>query len=170
MSEITDFRKAKDQCFGEDSNSPLTPEQRKRLRGLNYFEENEALQSVLKIEEFPIDAEDMTQMATSTGDTAPHTRWGELKFSVAVVPVALVVYRSEDGDDYFLPFMDTTTGDESFSDGRYLDLPPTGDGRLWVDFNYAYNHNWSCPIPPSGNRLTVPIAAGEKTYVDAENH
>ncbi len=176
MSEITDFRKAKDQYFGEDSNSPLTPEQRKRFKGLQYFEENEALQFVLKVEEFPNDAKDMIQMATSSGDTAAHTRWGELKFSVDGVPVALVVYRSEDGDDYFLPFMDATTGDESYSDGRYLDLPPTGDGRLLVDFNYAYNpycaynHNWSCPIPPSENRLTVPIAAGEKTYVDAENH
>ncbi|MBC8281289.1 MAG: DUF1684 domain-containing protein [Chloroflexi bacterium] len=176
MSEIVDFRKAKDQYFGGDRNSPLTPEQRKRFSGLQYFEENEALQFVLEVEEFPNDDKDMIQMAMSSGDTAPHTRWGQLKFNVDGVSVALVVYRSAGGDGYFLPFMDATTGDESYSDGRYLDLPATGDGRLVVDFNYAYNpycaynHNWSCPIPPSENRLTVPIAAGEKTYADAENH
>jgi uncharacterized protein (DUF1684 family) len=92
------------------------------------------------------------------------------------VPVALTVYRSSGGDDYFLPFMDATTGDDSYADGRYLDLPATGDGRLVVDFNYAYNPycaynpNWSCPIPPSENRLRVSINAGEKNFSDAEGH
>jgi len=55
--------------------------------------------------------------------------------------------------------MDTTTDDEFYSDGRLL-----------VDFNYAYNHNLSCPISPSENRIMVPIVAGEKTYVDVESH
>jgi uncharacterized protein (DUF1684 family) len=42
-----------------------------------------------------------------------------------------------------------------------------------VDFNYAYNpycaHNpeWSCPIPPGENWLTVPIRAGEKSFPGA---
>lgn len=84
--------------------------------------------------------------------------------------MALTVYRGAGGDDYFLPFMDATTEDESYADGRYLDLPATGDGRLVVDFNYAYDLNWSCPIPSSENRLTVSINAGEKTFPDAEGH
>ena len=90
--------------------------------------------------------------------------------------VALTVYRGEDGWDYFLPFMDATTGDDSYSDGRYLDLPLPSDGRLVVDFNYAYNPywayspNWSCPIPPSDNRLTVAINAGEKKFPEAKGH
>ena len=131
---------------------------------------------MLAVEEFPNDSKDVIQMATSTGDTAPHTRWGQLKFEVDGVPVVLTVYRSAGGDDYFLPFMDATTGDESYADGRYLDLPATGDGRLVVDFNYAYNPycaynpHWSCPIPPSENRLTVAINAGEKSFTDAEGH
>ena len=176
MSEITDFRKAKDQYFGGDQNSPLTNAQRNRFRGLEYFEENVDLQFVLGVEEFPNDAKDLIQMATSTGDTAPHIRWGQLKFDANGEPVASVVYQSVGGDGYFLPFMDATTGEESYSNGRYLDLPSSGDGRLVVDFNYtynpycAYNPNWSCPIPPSENRLTVSITAGEKTYGDAEGH
>ena len=49
-------------------------------------------------------------------------------------------------------------------------------GRFLVDFNYAYNPycaynpNWSCPIPPTENRLTVVIDAGEKSFPDAEAH
>ncbi len=60
-----------------------------------------------KVEGFLNGAKAMTQMAISSGDTVPHIRCGELKFSVAGVPVALVVYWSDDWDDYFLPFMDT---------------------------------------------------------------
>ncbi len=176
MSEIGDFRKDKDRYFGGDQNSPLTVDQRKRFTGLEYFEENAELQFVLAVEEFPDDAKDQIQMATSSGDTTLHIRWGQLKFEVGGTPVALTVYRSTGGDDFFLPFMDATTGEESYLDGRYLDLPAAGDGRLVVDFNYAYNPycaynpNWSCPISPSENRLSVSISAGEKTYSDAEEH
>jgi uncharacterized protein (DUF1684 family) len=100
MSEITDFRKAKDQYLGGDQNSPLTNTQRERFRGLEYFEENVNLQFVLAVEEFPSDAKDLIQMATSSGDTAPHTRWEQLKFDVNGEPVTLVVYWSAGGDDF----------------------------------------------------------------------
>ena len=101
MSEITDFRKAKDQYLGGDQNSPLTNTQRERFRGLEYFEENANLQFVLAVEEFPSDAKDLIQMATSSGDTAHHTRWGQLKFDVNGESVTLVVYWSTGGDDFF---------------------------------------------------------------------
>ena len=41
---------------------------------------------------------------------------------------------------------------------------------ITLDFNKAYNpycayiSNFSCPLPPSENLLTIPIKAGEKTY------
>ena len=174
MSEIGDFRKAKDQYFGGEQDSPLTPEQRKRFRGLQYFPENPELRFVLSVEEFPSDARDVIQMATSSGEAAPHLRWGQLKFEVDGTPVVLTVYGNVDGNEYFLPFMDVTTGEESYSGGRYLDLPAAEEGRLLVDFNYAYNPycaynpDWSCPIPPIENRLPVAITAGEKTFADSE--
>ena len=176
MSEIGDFRKGKDKYFGGSEDSPLTPEQRKRFRGLRYFPEDPALQFVLSVEEFPEDQREVVQMATSSGDNAPHVRWGQLKFEVDGVPLALTVYRDADGDEYFLPFLDATTGEESYADGRYLDLPATGDGCLVVDFNYAYNPycaynpQWNCPIAPAENRLPVAITAGEKSFPDAETH
>ncbi len=67
MSEIGDFRKSKDQYFGGDPNSPLTPEQRKGFKGLKYFAENADLQFVLEVEEYPDDPKDLIQMATSSG-------------------------------------------------------------------------------------------------------
>ena len=122
------------------------------------------------MEEYADDSKDLIQMATSSGDSAPHICWGQLRFVVGGAPVALTVYRGEDGGDYFLPFMDATTGDDSYSDGRYLDLPFSSDGRLVVDFNCAYDPNWSRPIPPSENRLTVAINAWEKKFPEAEGH
>jgi len=176
MTEIADFRKAKDRYFGDDENLPLTPEQRQRFQGLQYFAENEKLQFVLVVEEFPAESKDEIQMATSSGDSATHTRWGQLKFEVGCEPVELIVYLSVGGDGYFLPFMDATTGGESYSDGRYLDLPDSGDGRLLADFNYAYNpyraynSRWICPISPLESRLKVAIDVEEKVFPDVEEH
>ena len=61
---------------------------------MEYSPENPALQLVLFVEEFPNDSRDLIQMATSFGDTAPHTRWGQSKFEVDGESVALTVYRS----------------------------------------------------------------------------
>jgi len=94
MSEIGDFRKSKDQYLGGDPNSPLTPEQRKGFKGLKYFAENADLQFVLEVEEYPDDSKDLIQMATSSGDSAPHIRWGQLRFVVGGAPVALTVYTA----------------------------------------------------------------------------
>ncbi len=74
----------------------------------------------------------------------------------------------------FVPFADATSGATTYGAGRYLldtvkgaDLG-TRDGRLVLDFNFAYNPScsydprWSCPLAPPGNRLTVAITAGER--------
>jgi len=72
--------------------------------------------------------------------------------------------------------MDGTSGEATYSSGRYLELIELGDGRTLVDFNYAYNPycaynpQWSCPIPPPENRLAVPIEAGEKAFAGAIGH
>ena len=175
MTEIDDFREGKDRYFEGGQESPLTQEQQDRFLGLEHFLENPRLQFVLTVSEFPEDDKEAIQMATGAGETASHRRWGQLKFEVGGTPVVLTVYRGEDADVLFLPFTDATTGDESYADGCYLDLPATGDGHL-VDFNYAYNpycaYNPPLELPdsPVENRLSVAIDAGEKTFPDARCH
>jgi uncharacterized protein (DUF1684 family) len=176
MSELADFRKAKDEFFGKDHHSPLTRQQRRRFAGLVYYEENPDLRFVLTIEELPDQQKVTIEMATSTGDSQPHHRWGTLTFRVEGQFATLTLYRRVDGDELFLPFADTTNGEKSYGAGRYLDLVPLNDGRVLVDFNYAYspycayNPHWSCPIPPAENRLGVPVRAGEKKFPDAVDH
>jgi uncharacterized protein (DUF1684 family) len=74
----------------------------------------------------------------------------------------------------FLPFRDATSGRETYGAGRYLldtvkgaDLGAS-DGRLLLDFNFAYNPScsydprWSCPLAPPPNRLAIPVRMGER--------
>src|SRR5207245_10985768 len=62
----------------------------------------------------------------------------------------------------------------TYAGGRYLldtikgaDLG-TRNGRVVLDFNFAYNPScsysdrWVCPLSPPTNRLPEPVAAGER--------
>ena len=88
---------------------------------------------------------------------------------------ALELYWLEGyGGGVFLPFRDSTSGRETYGAGRYLldtvkgsDLGSV-DGRLVLDFNFAYNPScsyddrWACPLTPPANRLGIEIRAGER--------
>ena len=109
-------------------------------------------------------------MQTSTGGAAPYVWWGRLSFDVDGDSTQLTVYKDTDRNVYFLPFADGTSEDETDGAGRYLDLHVRADGKLQVDFNYAYNPycaynaRRSCPLTPFGNRLPVSIRDGEKSF------
>ena len=110
-------------------------------------------------------------MQTTTGGEQSYRRAGVLRFRVEGRPAQVTLFESPDMHELFLPFRDATCGTESYGAGRYLEVAPPGpDGRVVVDFNYAYNPycaynpSWSCPIPPGENWLAVPIRAGEKAF------
>ncbi len=74
----------------------------------------------------------------------------------------------------FIVFRDLTSGKETYPASRFLDTLPPQDGpsgkTVELDFNEAYNppcaYNpfTTCPLPLPGNRLKIPISAGEKLY------
>ena len=148
---------------------PLAPTSRTptRLRGLKYFELNEALDLQL---EFHPEEPTPVEIGTSDGQVRTYYRAGKIRFEVEGEPVELTALRTPGHPGYFLPFRDATSGKESYGAGRYLDLEEAVDGKLHVDFNLAYNpycaysDDYSCALPPHENWLTVPITAGEKTY------
>ncbi len=169
MSDIEEYRKMKDDFFKKNAQSPLTSEQRKTFKGLNYFLENEALRLTLKLE--PYAAPKHIEMQTSKGEVQHYFQVGQIHFPVNSETVALQVYKSEDNEgEYFLPFVDATSPKESYGAGRYLEPERVGQDKLLVDFNVAYNpwcaysEKWSCPYPPAENRLKVRIEAGEKNF------
>ncbi len=76
----------------------------------------------------------------------------------------------------FLPFLDATSGHETYGAGRYLldtakgaDLGGDPDaGTVVLDLNFAYHPScafdpkWACPLAPPGNRLATRVEAGER--------
>jgi uncharacterized protein (DUF1684 family) len=171
MSELTEFRERKDDFYAHHPQSPLTPEQRKGFTGLNYYPENDALRLEVKVEQFT--DQKPLQMQTSTGGVQTYMRFGRFQFHSEGQPAELTIYQSENG--FFLPFVDSLSGEETYPAGRYLEPEPLPGDRFLVDFNLAYNpycaynEMWSCPITPAENRLKVPIRAGEKLF-ENESH
>jgi uncharacterized protein (DUF1684 family) len=166
MDPLNQFRAQKDDLFKNDHHSPLTAEQKANFTGLRYFDENPALRFDVEIERFnPLEH---VQIQTNTGDVQTYERYGRFRFNVDGEDAELTVFRNEHG--YFLPFVDSLGGDETYGAGRYVEPEEIGDDHLLVDFNLAYNpycaynENWSCPITPRENRLPVPIRAGEKNF------
>lgn len=166
MSDLLKFRAEKDNFFTTHSQSPLTSEQRRIFRGLDYFPEDPRLRLEVTVEKFQDEAE--IQIQTSTGDVQTYRRFGRFHFNVEGQEAELTIYANEHG--YFLPMVDGLAGTETYPAGRYLDPEPLPNGKFLVDFNLAYNPycaynaKWSCPLTPFENRLKVPIRAGEKIF------
>jgi uncharacterized protein (DUF1684 family) len=167
MSVLTEFRESKDAFFVTDPQSPLSDEQKSHFAGLRYYPENRALRFVAKLDRFENPKE--IDMQTSTGDVQHYLRLGTITFTVDGQEATLTVYGS-DNSDAFVPFTDATSGKETYGAGRYLDLEWRGGDRFLVDMNMAYNPwcayspYYSCPLPPTENKLKVPIRVGEKNF------
>jgi hypothetical protein len=111
------------------------------------------------------------QVGTSDGGEMAFIRFGRVSLPVGTLDVFwLDCYAG----GVFLPFRDATAGDTTYGGGRYLldtakgaDLGRHADGRLTLDFNFAYHPScyysprWSCPLPGPGNQLTEAITVGE---------
>lgn len=169
MSELTDFRRAKDNYFKTGPGSPLTLEQQQAFTGLSYFPENPALRFDLPLE--PYAHPEKVTMQTSTGSTQDYYKVGQIHFQVDGQNATLQVYESVDHPgSYFIPFVDATAPQETYGAGRYLEPEEIHAGELRVDLNLsynpycAYNDRWSCPFPPPENRVKVRIEAGEKSF------
>ena len=171
MSDLTEFRAAKDDFFGTSDDSPLTRQQRGRFSGLRYYEESPAL--VFDVKPDVLEERERITMQTSTGTEAVYERLAKIRFHVGDTLCELTIYRDPSTGSLFLPFRDATSGSETYGAGRYLEVEPTEHNTLIVDFNYAYNpycaynEQWVCPITPPENRLDVPIRAGEMNFEDA---
>jgi hypothetical protein len=175
MSEIDEFRASKDAFFRDHPQSPLTGEQRARFAGLSYFPENPSLVVRGPLETDGVDLDEVIVMPTTTGGHQEYRRAGVVRFDVEGQQARVTLFASPGSQELFLPFRDATSGSETYGAGRYLEVePPALDGAVEVDFNYAYNPycaynpEWSCPIPPGENWLSVPIHAGERSFPDAD--
>ena len=91
---------------------------------------------------------------------------GRITFTRDGVDYDLAAFKS--GRALQLVFADSTSGDSTYSVGRFLFVAPNADGTITLDFNRAvlppcaFSYAFNCPMPPKQNRFGVPIEAGEK--------
>src|SRR5689334_23128461 len=135
MSELDDFRAEKNEFFGSHYQSPLTPEQKRNFKGLEYFPENEALRLEVQVERL-FDQQPM-QMQTSTGGVQTYVRHSRFKFPVEGEEAELTIHENENGD--FLPFVDSLAGKATYPARRYLEPDALPGNRFPDDFNHADN-------------------------------
>ena len=169
LEQLATARRLKDQHFQESPESPVPADKRGALLPLRYFpiDPNYSVPAVLRL----ADERPVFEMPTSSGalrkmqlaGTIEFTLQGEARSLGAFVPDGTQQITS-----LFVPFADQTTGSETYSAGRYLDIDPTTTGYYTIDFNRAYNPycaynaTYECPFPPPTNRLKAAIRAGER--------
>ncbi len=165
---IEDERARKDEYFRLAPDSPIPPAERETFAGLAYFPVDPAYRlEGVTLGEYEGDEPEAFDLPTSDDDLRRARRAGTLRFTLGGRLLALVAYDLG-GGSLFVPFLDATSGPETYGAGRYLDLEPEPDGRFTLDFNLAYqpycaySPSYSCPLTPPENRLPVRVEAGER--------
>lgn len=166
-------REEKDAFLGEHPQSPVPPEHRESFDGLSYYppDPDYRVNAIVERHEDP----ESVQLETTAGPEQAYQHVATLRFTVSGEEHELPAYYREDQEGLFVPFRDATTGEETYTLGRYLDVDVAVDDladgdALTVDFNdayspfCAYSETYSCPIPPEENELDTPIEAGEKDW------
>jgi hypothetical protein len=167
------WRAARDELFRSHPQSPIPTGERASFGGLPCFEYDPALRVLGSVEP----AEPVLREIATSGER-PYTfrRFARTRFELGGDEHSLDLFWLEGyGGGVFLSFADATSGRETYGACRYLLDTVKGadlgelDGRLVLDFNFAYNPScsydprWVCPLAPPENRLPVPVRAGERT-------
>src|SRR6185436_6621281 len=137
------YRAQKDADYKSGLHSPIPVAEREAFSGLPYYPVDEALLfDELRLEPYTGDEPSDFQIPTSDGKMRPAHRAGYLSFELGSEARRLTAYTFDgDGDDgsLFVPFVDATSGSETYGAGRYLDLEREDDGTYTLDFNLAYH-------------------------------
>jgi uncharacterized protein len=163
------WRAVRDELFRSHPQSPL--QDRASFGGLPYFEYDPALRIMASVE--PVERV-RREIATSGEKPYSFTRFARARFDLEGERKLDLYWLDGYGGGIFLSFADATSGHETYGACRYLldtvkgaDLGEV-DGRLVLDFNFAYNPScaydprWVCPLAPPGNRLPIEIRGGER--------
>lgn len=176
VAQLNQERKDKDSFFLNSEQSPL--EEKTNFKGLNYFTPNPTFKITANVIPYHSTAQDKQVAVPMTdGSVETYEKYGFAEFTLAGESEAaelnvyrLLIYKHDKG--LSILFKDATAPQETYGGGRYLDFKTEDikEGKLTIDFNNAYNpycaynHTYSCPIPPKENTLPVRIEAGEKIF------
>jgi len=168
-------RAEKDKEMRTSEKSPIPYEEKATFEHLNYYKLKTSFIKDASFERY----NDATHffMKTTTDRLPEYSLYGRVSFRHKGKEYHLNVYQNIElvkkpgfEKHLFIPFNDETNGKTTYGGGRFLDVTETGEDTLLIDFNKAYNpycaynHKYSCPIPPEANNLEITIKAGEKKF------
>ncbi len=166
------WRSARDDLFRSHPQSPLPAERRALFTSLPVFDYDPELRVLGDVVPSP---GERLAIGSSGDEPILFRRFATVRFRLHDAERELALYWLEAyGGGVFLPFADAARGTETYGGGRYLLDTVKGadlgqeDGRLVLDFNFAYNPScaydprWVCPLTPPANRLEVPVRGGER--------
>jgi uncharacterized protein (DUF1684 family) len=180
------WRTTRDSLFREHPQSPVPEDGRASFRA-RHWPYDPRLRFSLPIVDEPVVPQPgirlsappgaaMLQLPMSAGEAMDFSRIGHVEVPFRGGPRRLALYwMAGYAGGLFLPFRDATNGEATYAAGRYLldtskgaDLGAEADGRLIIDFNFAYHPScafdpaWACPLAPPENRLDLAVEAGER--------
>ena len=138
----------------------------KSYRGATFFPLNPAYRVIATW--VPYDKPKTVRVPNVLGDVSETQALGEVRSTVDGKQISLVAVSGQPDKGFFLIFSDPTRKSETYPAGRFLETGPVKDGKVVLDFNYAYNPPCAltpyatCPLPPEQNKLPVGVPAGEK--------
>ncbi len=172
-NEIRAFQDTINKEYSDTTESPLTKEDLAVFKSLDFYRINKDFRVEAKFTRTE-DAEPF-KMKTTTDRAPEYVKYGEVSFTLKGKKIKVNIYQSmrlrqkEEYKDYlFLPFTDLTSGKTSYGGGRYVDLKIPKSDTIIIDFNKAYNpycaynHKYSCVVPPAENFIDIEIKAGVK--------
>lgn len=142
----------------------------REFKGLSWFPIDK--RAVVNATFVPYQTPRSLKITNVLGDVSDQPNPGYVEFKWHGKPCRLEAQG--EGDGLFFNFQDATSGRETYGAGRFLYSGKPVDGRVTLDFNRAtnppcaYTAFATCPLPPAGNRLSVPVRAGEKAHHPAE--
>lgn len=171
--EVLKYQKELNESYLNPESSPLKEDELKDFKGLSFYPYNEKF--VVKATLEKLENQPVFKMPTSGTNKPDYKRYGILHFTIDNKKFQLEVYQNLDlikrkgyKKHLFLPFIDETSGNETYGAGRYLDIEIPDGSEIVLDFNKAYHPycaytiGYSCPITPDVNFLKTEILAGVK--------
>ncbi len=173
--EIKSFQDEMNVHYADTADSPLLKEDLATFESLDFYPAKKKYRVEAKFTR----TEDAIpfKMKTTTDRAPEYVKYGDIEFEIDGKKIKVGIYQSlrllknEEYKDYLsLPFRDITSGKASYGGGRYVDLTIPEGNTIIIDFNKsynpycAYNHKYSCVVPPLENFIDIEIKAGVKKY------
>jgi uncharacterized protein (DUF1684 family) len=167
------WRETRTELFREHPQSPIPRGERAAYTGPHVYDYDPTWRAIADVKAVE---PKRFELPTSTSEAMAFMRFARAHFILGASELTLDLYLLEGyGGGLFLPFADATSGTDTYGAGRYLLDTIKGadlgvqDGRLVLDFNFAYQPScsydprWTCPLAPPDNRLTLAVVSGERT-------